>query len=366
MKILMIGWGFPPKIQGGLDVHVFEIAKELSKNNRVYLTLPQFNSPRKGSNGVNVIPIKCPEFSGMKSLINSVKTYNANIAKACRNLDFDIVHAHDWFGAEAAESLGKPWVFSMHSLEYMRSGHSGKSTMEALERRGAKKAGRIITVSRRMGEDISKRYGIRPEKIDVVYNSACIDKGNPERIRKKLGLGRSPIALFLGRLSGQKGPEYFLHAAKLALKEVPEAKFLMVGEGNLEKSLQQFSHHLGLDGNVIFTGFVPQNQLASYYAAADVYSLPSLHEPFGITALESLLSGTPVIVSENAGMLENIPEMDCVRTVRPASSQELAKTMISVLRSPRRVSEKEKAVLRKAYSWERAAKETLKAYQKVM
>jgi glycogen(starch) synthase len=369
MKILMIGWGFPPRIDGGLDTHVFEISRELAKGNELSLVLPEFNSPKKAPKGVKIIPIRCPGFSDLKSLVRSVGAYNRNIVKVCRKLDFDVLHSHDWFGVEASlrlrERTGKPWVFTLHSLEYMRSCQNGKSAMGRLERRGAEECDRVITVSKGMKRSISRDYGIRPGKIEVVYNSASIGKKNPEKVRRKFRLGRSPVILFLGRLSSQKGVESFIYSAKLVTERIPEARFLVAGEGNLKESLESFSSHLGLDGKVIFAGFVPQRELASYYSAADLFVLPSLHEPFGITVLESLLSGTPAVVSENAGVLENMPEMGCVTRIRAGSSEELAGKIVSALKKGKRVSESEKAILQRAYSWERSARETERIYQKV-
>jgi len=116
MNILMIGWGFQPRIQGGLDIHVYELAKQLAKSNSVTLTLPEFNSPGKDVDGIRIIPIECTGFSEMKSMMKTVSEYNRNILEACANMEFDVVHAHDWFGVQAAEKLGKPWVLTLHSL----------------------------------------------------------------------------------------------------------------------------------------------------------------------------------------------------------------------------------------------------------
>ena len=370
MKILMIGWGFPPKIQGGLDIHVYEISRELAKRAEVLLALPEFNSPKRDSEGIKIIPVRCPKASA-GSLVKTVSWYGKNAAEACRNLDFDVIHSHDWFGVEAAEILkqktGKPWVFTLHSLEFMRScEQGGKSIMERQERRGAEKCDKVLTVSRLMRKEIAERYGGKAEKIDVVYNSAKEQEGEPGKIRKKLGLGERPVALFLGRLSNQKGPEYFLRSAKIVLDKIPEARFLVAGEGHMREGLEKFSKHMGLEGKVAFTGFVPESDLASYYAAADVFALPSLHEPFGITALESLLAGTPVIVSEGAGALERLPEMDCVYKIRPGDSGDLAEKMVSGLSRRRRVSEREREAVKKAYSWERSAAEIFELYQKMI
>ncbi|MCJ7817099.1 MAG: glycosyltransferase family 4 protein [Candidatus Aenigmarchaeota archaeon] len=362
MKILMIGWGFPPKIQGGLDTHVFEICKELAKNNDVFLTLPEFNCPAKNPAGIKIIPVKCKL---RKNLAKTTSEYNRNVVKACRNLDFDVVHSHDWFGVEASEGLKAkaPWVFTLHSLEYMRScGPGKKSIMERLERKGAKDCDRVITVSRFMKNSIVKNYKVSPKKIDVVYNSARIRKGNPEKIRRALGLGNSPLVLFIGRLSQQKGIEYLIYSAKSVLEKIPDVRFVIAGEGHLKESLEKFSRHMGLDGKIIFTGFVPEKDMASYYSAADVFVYPSIYEPFGISVLESLLSGTPAITSREAGIMESLPEMGSVAGVNPADSRELADKMVHFLSKRNRVSNKERELLAKAYSWKKSGRQILDIY----
>jgi glycosyltransferase involved in cell wall biosynthesis len=381
MKILMIGWGFPPRIEGGLDMHVYEICRELAKGNEVMLALPEFNCPKRlvdrrpddinpsrhSRNGISIIPIKCSGFTDLKSLVKSVRGYNRNIVKACRNLPFDIIHSHDWLGVEASERLGAkaPWILTMHSLEYMRSCQNSKSIMERLERRGMRECDRIITVSRFMKNEIVKS-GVNPGKIDVVYNSARVGRGEPEKIRRKFRLGKSPLVLFLGRLSQQKGVEYVISSAKMVSERIPEARFLIAGDGHLRKGLESFSRSLGLEGKVFFTGFVPERELASYYSAADVFVSPSFFEPFGITALESLLSGTPAIVGECSGILEKIQGLGCIMAVKPGNSRELAGKIISALESGVTVSESDRKILREAYSWKKAAKETLGIYQKVI
>jgi glycosyltransferase involved in cell wall biosynthesis len=366
MKILMIGWGFPPRIQGGLDVHVHEICRELSKTNEVMLALPEFNSPGKNAGGIKIVPIKCRL---RKDLTKTVSEYNRNIVTACMGVGFDVIHSHDWFGVEASERLrkeaGKPWVFTLHSLEYMRSCGTGKSAMERLERKGTRGCDRLVTVSRFMKKSVVKNYGIEPGKIEIVYNSASLGKGNPGRIRRKLGLGNKPMVLFIGRLSQQKGVEHLIYSAGTVLEKIPEARFVICGEGNLRDSLERFSSHMGLDGKVIFTGFVPEKELASYYSAADVFAYPSIFEPFGISVVESLLSGTPAITGMDAGVMEMLPGMASLKGVKPGDSRELAGRIVQMLKERRRVSEREKRVVARAYSWEKSAKEIAEIYLKV-
>jgi glycosyltransferase involved in cell wall biosynthesis len=367
MKILMIGWGFPPKIEGGLDIHVHEICRQLSKRNQVLLTLPEFNSPRRNSDGIKIIRIKCRL---RKSLSKTVSEYSGNIVKACRGMDFDVIHCHDWFGVEASEALrkstGKPWVFTLHSLEYMRSCGHGKSAMGRLESRGARECDRIITVSRFMKESIVKNCGVEQGKIDVVYNSASVSKGNPEKLRKSLGLGDRLLVLFLGRLSHQKGVENLIYSARSVLERIPDARFLIVGEGHLKESLEKFSRHMGLEGKVIFQGFVPEKDLASYYSAADVFAYPSVYEPFGISVLESLLSGTPAVTSSEAGIMEMLPEMSSLKGVRPGDSRELAEQIMHFLSSRKKVPEREKRILESTYSWKKSAAQIAEIYSKVV
>jgi len=159
--------------------------------------------------------------------------------------------------------------------------------------------------------------------------------------------------------------EYVVHSAKMVSERMPEVRFVIAGDGHLRKGLESFSRSLGLEGKVMFTGFVDEGDLASYYAAADVFVSPSFYEPFGITALESLLSGTPAIVGKGSGVLERISSLGCIMAVRPGDSRELARKIMHVLKGRISVSENDKRLVREAYSWERAAKETVRVYRKV-
>jgi glycosyltransferase involved in cell wall biosynthesis len=362
MKILMMGWGFPPKIQGGLDTHVYEMSKELAKRNEVFLALPEFNCP--GSTGrVKAIPIKCSE----GSLIKTVKEYNRNIIKQCSGMDFDVIHSHDWFCVPASEGLraasGKPWILTMHSLERMRSQSSGQSVIQRMESRGMQKSDGLVAVSRYMKREMESACGRRD--IRVVYNAANVVMGHPENIMSRLGLGKNSVVLFMGRLSQQKGVEHLLAAAKKVSEKMPDARFVVAGDGHLKSSLTAFATHLGLDGKVILTGFVPQEEIFSFYSAADVFVYPSVSEPFGIAVLEALLSGTPVITSRSAGVLERLPRLGCV-TTSGISSSELAEKIVSALRERRRVSESEKGAIKRAYSWEKSAAKMIGIYTRAI
>lgn len=363
MKILMIGWGFPPKIHGGLDIHVHETCRELAKSNDVWLALPSFNCP-DDPEGINIIPVRCP--SG-KSFIRTVKAYSAGIIKECSGMDFDVMHSHDWFGVEAAQKLRQkdkiPWVFTLHSLESMR-GFSNGSLMERLEIRGAKKCDSLVTVSNFMRREIRK-LGVK-RRIEVVYNSANVGKAEPEVIRKRLGLGKRPVALFMGRLSEQKGIAYLMLSARDVCQKIPDARFIIAGEGHLKESLERFAFHLGMEDRISFPGFIPNEEIFSYYSAADVFVYPSLAEPFGISVLESLLSGTPVITTPSAGVLEKIPGMECVLKADPQDSAELSRKIIKALEERRRVLKSERLVIQKAYSWKNSAKQLAAIYQKLI
>jgi glycosyltransferase involved in cell wall biosynthesis len=282
-------------------------------------------------------------------------------------MDFDLIHSHDWLCVPAAEALrkacGKPWVLTIHSLEWMRSLNPGGSLMQKMESKGMQKSDRLVAVSKYMKREMESASGRKD--IDVVYNAANVCKGSPESVRKRLDLQKKSVVLFVGRLSQQKGVEYLISAAKRVSEEMPDARFLIAGTGHLSSSLGAFASHLGLDGKVLLTGFVPQDDVFSYYSAADVFVYPSVSEPFGIAVLEALLSGTPVITNPSAGVLERLPKLKCIYTAEQ-SSEGLADKIISALKERRRVSESEKETIRRAYSWEKSASQIMGIYRKAL
>jgi glycosyltransferase involved in cell wall biosynthesis len=193
-------------------------------------------------------------------------------------------------------------VFHVHSLEYDRSGESIDPRIYDIERLGMEEADRIIAVSSYTKERIVSRYSVDPDKISVVHN-AISKKEAAERYHVEKPPGEKTV-LFLGRVTFQKGPEYFLEAAEKLIKAIPAIRFVMAGSGDLLPRLMEKAEALGISGRFLFTGFLRGEEVEKMYAASDLYVMPSVSEPFGISPLEALVCDVPVIISKQSGVGE--------------------------------------------------------------
>lgn len=225
-----------------------------------------------------------------------------------RGEKFSLVHAHDWMTFEAAMAVaaasGKPLVLQIHSTELDRAGANANRRIMEIERNAMAVADRVIAVSYRTKTQLIEKYGVDPQKIEVVYNASepppsASDEHAAGPLRK-----RQKNVLFLGRLTQQKGPDYFLRAAKKVLSVEPDVKFVIAGKGDLLDDLKELSVELGIRKKVLFTGFLKREPLEKALRAADVYVMPSLSEPFGIAPLEALSRHVPVIISKQTGVAE--------------------------------------------------------------
>jgi glycosyltransferase involved in cell wall biosynthesis len=242
-----------------------------------------------------------------------------------------VIHAHDWTTFRAGLALrratGLPLVAHVHITEFDKSGGShADAGVYALEREGLCGADRVIAVSRRIADTCVARYGADPARIRVVYNGA------PARgaVSDTPPLPR-PLVLFLGRVTLQKGPEYFLEAARRVLEVVPGAHFVMAGTGDLLPRMIERAAELGIARHVSFAGFVDRERAARLYAAADVFVMPSVSEPFGIVPLEAMTHGVPVIVSRQSGVSEVLANaLKC----DPWEVERMASLIASALRYP--------------------------------
>lgn len=260
-------------------------------------------------------------------------------AKLCVALaageDFDLIHAHDWLtfpaGAAVAAATGKPLVVHVHSTEYDRCGENGNSIVADLERDGCHAAARVIAVSRRTKAILVERYGVDPDKIEVVYNGIENGPANPDiQIPPKIDKD-DKIVLFLGRVTMQKGPEYFIRAAKRVLEKMDNVKFVVAGTGDKIQELIEMVARVGIGPKVVFTGFLRGGDVERVYKMADVYVMPSVSEPFGIAPLEAISHDVPTIISKQSGVsevLENVLKVDFWDT------DEMANKIIAVLRHP--------------------------------
>lgn len=226
---------------------------------------------------------------------------------------FDIIHAHDWLTFPAAQAVsaatGKPWVAHIHSTEHDRSGDQLNEAIAQIERAAVHRASRVIAVSHLTQTILCDRYGMDPARCEVVYNGVeqTIRNGveRQEPIEPPAGIGADEkVVLFLGRVTMQKGPEYFIAAAKRVLEHMDNVKFVVAGAGDqIDRTIRQATA-AGIGKHVTFTGFLHGDEVAEAYRRADVFVMPSVSEPFGIAPLEAVSHDVPVIISKQSGVSE--------------------------------------------------------------
>lgn len=375
MKVLMFGWEFPPHISGGLGTACYGLTKGLAKLNevKVIFVVPKAYGDEDQSAaqiiGANMVPVSKKEiqfenaqqkidyfevqsnlipyvgeeeFWSLKSrkyskvtrfietdegskikfsgkygpgLMQEIRNYALVAGIIAKENQFDIIHAHDWLtflaGMEARKISGKPLVVHVHATEFDRSGGNVNPNVYAIEREGMEMADKIISVSSLTKKTIVEKYGIPSKKIAVVYN-AVEPVTNEKELRLQKGVDEK-IVTFLGRITMQKGPEYFIEAARLVLKKMKNVRFVMAGSGDLMNQMIARVAELGIADHFHFTGFLKGNDVNQMLLMTDVFVMPSVSEPFGIVPLEAMQFNVPVIISNQSGVaeiLENAIKID--------------------------------------------------------
>jgi glycosyltransferase involved in cell wall biosynthesis len=346
IKVLMFGWEFPPHVTGGLGMACYGLTRSLARANvDVTFVLPRpydrldgqdfmkfvfAGGPKKGKLRVRQLPAAIQPYMTSESyeqyierlkntpnnyalsLIDEVRRYGLLAREIALDEDYDVIHAHDWLsfsaGIEAKNVSGKPLIVHVHATEFDRTaGHPNQYIYEE-ERRGLEAADCIIAVSHRTKATVVEHYGVHPDKVIVVHNGVDHDehgKDLPEMLGQLRAQGKR-IVLFFGRITIQKGPDHFLHTAKRVLEKDPDVIFVIAGTGDMEHQVIRLAAQLGISKNVIFTGGIWGDDRIRLYRSADLYVMPSVSEPFGITALEALANGTPLLVSKQTGAGEVI------------------------------------------------------------
>ncbi len=233
--------------------------------------------------------------------------YYAQVAKIiAQENDFDIIHAHDWLtnaaGIAAKEVSGKPLVIHVHATEFDRGGFDRTDDrVYALEKAGMEAADKIITVSNLTKNTVIHRYGINPEKVQTVYNAVEPQEAEKTVYKKNI---KEKIVTFLGRITYQKGPAYFINAAYKVLQKTDNVRFVMAGSGDMYEQMIRYAAKLGITDKFYFTGFLKGDEVTKMFSISDVYVMPSVSEPFGISPLEAVRSNVPVIISKQSGVAE--------------------------------------------------------------
>ncbi len=296
-------------------------------------------------------------------VVGDSERYARLVVALCRGEKFDVIHAHDWMTFPAGQALarvsGRPLIAHVHSTEFDRSGENVNQRVYDIERRGMHAAARVVAVSMLTKSICVRRYGVDPAKVDVVYNGIDYEAAQPAPGARLSS--RDKIVLFLGRITMQKGPEYFIAAARRVLEKVPEAKFLVAGSGDMAVRMIELAAQYGIGHRVLFTGFLRGPQVDRVFRMADCYVMPSVSEPFGIAPLEAMRSDVPVIISKQSGVSEVLSH---VLKVDFWDVDEMANKIVAVLRHPplgQTLREHGSFELRKL-TWEGAAQRCLQTY----
>ncbi len=339
----MFGWEFPPFSSGGLGTACFGLTKALSDaNTHITFVLPKkidvsskdmdiiFADSFTSSDNVKLLRIdsilspylSSKDYLAQKNvkdnqyyandLISEVLRYGILGGEIAREVIFDVIHAHDWLsfraGMAAKKVSGKPLIVHVHSTEFDRTTGNINKDIYKIEKEGMEAADGVIAVSQFTKDLIIKHYGIPAEKIQVVHNGIekeldprIILEGKPINRFKEMGY---KIVLFVGRITVQKGPDYFIKVADLVLKYYPKAIFVVVGSGEMEHQIIEQAATLGISDKVLFAGYLRGEELKKVYKMADLFVMPSVSEPFGLTALESVVNGAPVLISNQSGVSE--------------------------------------------------------------
>lgn len=267
-------------------------------------------------------------------MFTEIQRYAALATEIARNEEFDVVHAHDWMtyaaGLAVSALKGKPLVVHVHSTEFDRSGANVDTRIYDIERRGMHGAMKVIAVSYWTRNICVHNYGVDPSKIEVVYNAVEIN-GNGFDEEKYAIKKDEKIVLFLGRITMQKGPEYFLAAAKKVLEVMDNVKFVMAGSGDMIRKTIEMAAAMGIGHKVLFTGFLRGKDVEQVFKMADLYVMPSVSEPFGIAPLEAMSHDVPVIISKQSGVSEVLSH---ALKVDFWDINEMANKIIAVLRHP--------------------------------
>jgi len=364
MKVLMFGWEFPPHISGGLGTACDGLTRGLAKHNVQVLFVMPSASGDEDQSAVriinasdvaafetreearqlfekvqflkvtsNLIPYLGPDefeekvdlerekewnefrisfgqkfkFSGKygKNLMEEVMRYALVASAIAHKNQFDVIHAHDWLtymaGIAAKRVSGKPLVVHVHATEYDRSGENINTQVYDLERRGMEAADRVIAVSNLTRNTIITRYHIDPSKVITVHNAVDFSTVEDREITRGVP---EKIVTFLGRITFQKGPEYFIEAAYKVLQKTKDVRFVMAGSGDLFNRAIRRVAKLGISPHFHFTGFLRGEDVKNMFAYSDVYVMPSVSEPFGISPLEAMRANVPTIISKQSGVAE--------------------------------------------------------------
>jgi glycogen(starch) synthase len=424
-KVLMFGWEFPPAISGGLGIACLGLCKALAPLVDLKMVIPKStpdfrlkNMELIGMNNLSIRELKkihveeyYEQLGDVEYIDTSLSPYASDIEMemirngkhfiAERNIDgsddadhfsidelyggdvikkviefsklavrlgltkkFDVIHAHDWMtfipGMQLKAITGKPLVLHVHSLEYDRGGEQSRNWVYHLEKRAMEAADAVIPVSHYTGSICKEHYGIDSSKIFPVHNGI-----EPVFHRNHHKLFPEPLVLFLGRITMQKGPMFYVETAAKVIRHFPDVHFVIAGAGNLTRDLIDYAAEKGIGNKFHFTGFVNKDQVDQLLSISDVYCMPSVSEPFGLSAVEAVQYEIPCVISVRSGVSEVLKgalKADFWDTDR------FADYIIALLKHDALRNELVEEANRdlESISWDHTAEKVLSVYQKML
>ncbi|MCL4398352.1 MAG: glycosyltransferase family 4 protein [Candidatus Parvarchaeota archaeon] len=380
MKVLFLGWEFPPHSVGGLGTHSYNIVKTLSEKGVIVNVILPFKEHIE-INGVNFLTFESRLFESMydissrkngkdtagenalyKDVFNEVEEYKNRAVELSSKIDFDVIQANDWVTGRAAiaikKNTGKKLIATIHSTEYDRTAGKPWESISKEEKELIDRADTVVTVSRRLKEEIISLYKTDEKKISVIYNAINKEKFNV--IKRSNG---QKIVLYVGRLSVQKGIDNLIKAFSVVAKKNGDALLYIIGEGPELSNLINLSINLELADRIIFLGRVPDEDMEALYSIANVFVMPSVSEPFGIVALEAIASNVPTIVSSQSGVSEVIRN---TLKVDFWDTEQMADLILGLLDYSEINSELSKEAYKEldSITWEKAAEKFIELYKK--
>ncbi len=417
MKALMFGWEFPPHILGGLGTASYGLTQGMWQCGDMDITFvipkPYGDEDRHFANiiGASQVPVAwrdvsrdyveqrigavmnpdlyfalrdhiyadfnymrtndlgCIEFSGKypDNLLEEINNYSIMAGVVARTIECDIIHSHDWLtypaGIHAKQVTGKPLVIHVHATDFDRSRGNVNPTVFNIELDGMHNADHIITVSDLTRRTVIEKYGIDPAKVTTVHNA--VTPLSPELLDIKVNKPKEKIVTFLGRITMQKGPEYFVEAAAKVLKLDKNVRFVMAGSGDMMEKMINLAAERGIADRFHFPGFQKGRQVYETFAASDVYIMPSVSEPFGISPLEAMQMGVPSIISKQSGcaeILSNVIKTDYW------DIDAMADAIYSIITYPAMYNQLKEDGLKEVnqITWDKAGQKVINIYKQVL
>ncbi len=385
MHVLMLTWEYPPRIVGGLARHVGDLVPALvARGVEVTVVTASFGGAPGYEQPVPGLHVVRTQLDDVWHYDFQTEIMHLNFALAGagmavhRDRPVDLIHAHDWLAAYAGETLrrglGKPYVSTIHATEQGR--HHGIHTQQqayinTIEWWLAYQGQRVICCSDYMRDHVHAIFGVPWDKIRVVRNGVDASRfqgGAPPDYRSRHAADDEKIVFFVGRLVREKGVQLLIEAAPKILHYHPRTKFVIAGSGDRGGHMARVAE-LGIAHAFYFRGFIPDEELPWLYQIADVAVFPSLHEPFGIVALEAMAAGTPLVVSDVGGLSSIVRHGDNGFKCYPDNPDSLGSQVLHVLLAPdhaRECAERAGREVREHYNWDLLAGQTIDVYRELL